>query len=194
MSDSPNLIKQSQERRFSAHNTLLHIARLELEVSKAGSVDEFNHAFTSLTLSALAVEALANAVGERVVPDWKDFESASPFAKLRLLAERLLVPFAGGAEPWQTIRWLCRFRNLVAHAKPELVIRDEILSQEEHELRGGAAPLSKLELLVTEANARRAFNAVEAIKYSLYDGVPPGERFGLAHDAWLNSSELHDGA
>ena len=192
MNEPPILLKHSQERHYSAHNTLLHIALIELEGAKSGTVGQFNHAFIAITFSALAIEALANAVGDRVVPEWKDFENASPFAKVRLLAEKLGVPYSAAEEPWAAIRWLCKFRNQVAHAKPERVTREEVVSQHEHETRRYSAPPSKLESQVTEGNARRAVKAVEALKYALSERIPAGERFGLSSDGWSSSTKLHD--
>ena len=192
MSAPTIVLKHLQQRTYSAHNTLLHIAQIELEGAKAGSVGEFNHAFIAITFAALAIEAMANAIGERVVPEWKDFESANPYAKVRLLAERLGVSYDSASEPWPTIKWLCRFRNLVAHAKPELVTREELLSQAQHENRSFSPPPSKLESHVTEQSAKRAVAAVESLKYLLCDKVPPAERFGLVSDAWSSSATLHN--
>jgi hypothetical protein len=104
MSDKPILLRQSQERHFSAHNTFIHIAHKELELAKPGMVGEFNHTLVAITLSALAVESLANAIGDRVIPEWHDFESAAPYAKLRLLADHLgllLSGFAGSETGWR---------------------------------------------------------------------------------------------
>jgi len=192
MNDSPLLLKRTQERRFSAHNTLIRIARVELELAKPGNVGEFDHAFTAITFSALAIEALANAVGDRVIPDWKDFESSSPYAKARLLAERLGAPYEHDKEPWQTIRWLSRFRNQVAHPKPELVKSEEIVPAAEADDLGFNPPKSKLELQVSEQNAKRAVEAVEQLKYSLTDRIKIDDRFGLPSDGWLTSTSAHE--
>jgi hypothetical protein len=84
----------SRERRFSAHHMLLGVARMFLEDAKSKRPGWFYAELAALTLSGLAVEAICNAVGERVFStDWKDFESASPIAKLRLICDKLDVPF-----------------------------------------------------------------------------------------------------
>ena len=123
-------------------------------------------------MSALSVRPRSDLRRERAVLQWQDFETSSPTAKLRLLAEKLNVPFSSGEEPWQTVRWLCRYRNMVAHAKPERVVRDEVISQAEHESRSFRAPLSKLELLVTEESARKAYAAVNEVKLVLCAALP----------------------
>ena len=190
MSELPVRLKHSQERHFSAHNTFIHIALVEVELAKPGMVGEFNHALVSITLSALAVEALANAIGERAISQWSDYESASPFAKLRLLAEKLGLRYAADEEPWGTLRWLCRLRNKLAHPQPELVKHEELVTQEEHETRRYRAPPSKLESEITEKNARRAVDAVEKVKYALCELLPVEQRFGLQSDGWSSTTRL----
>ncbi|HEY2338158.1 MAG TPA: hypothetical protein VGI18_12395 [Burkholderiales bacterium] len=190
MSEEPGLLRQSQERHYSAHNTFIHIALTELELAKPGMVGEFSHALVAITLSALAVEGLANAIGDRVIPEWSDFESAAPFAKLRLLADHLGLPYTSTTEPWSTLKWLCRLRNRLAHPKPEHVKQQKTVTQQEHESRSFVPPQSKLESEITEQNARRAVKAVEAIKYALAELVPMEQRFGLTSDGWTTSTGL----
>lgn len=187
---SPTLLHYSQERHYSAHNSFIHIALLELELAKPGMVGEFNHALVSLTLSALAVEAMGNAIGDRVVLGWNDYDNLNPYAKLRFLAEHLGLEYAADKEPWGTLRWLCKLRNKLAHAQPETVKKTDLITQEQHEARGIDAPKSKLEEEITENNARRAINAVEQIKHSLCNLVPAEQRFGLVSDGWSGHARL----
>jgi len=182
--NSPTLLQYSQERHYSAHNSFIHIALLELELAKPGTVGEFNHALVSITLSALAVEAMGNAIGYRIVSDWSDYDNLSPYAKLRFLAEHLGLEYATDKEPWGTLRWLCKLRNKLAHAQPETVKKTDLITQEQHASRGIEAPKSKLEEEITEYNSRRAINAVEQIKYSLCDLIPAEQCFGLVSDGW----------
>jgi hypothetical protein len=192
MNEQSIQLKHYQERYFSVHNAFIRIALHELELAKPGIVGEFDHALVSIVLSALAVEALGNAIGERVVAQWDDYQSLAPFAKLRLLAEKLGARFAANEEPWATLKWLCRLRNKLAHAKPELVRLEQTITQEQHEARRFDAPHSKLEAEVSESNARRAILAVETIKYMLGDLVPIERRFGLTSDGWPSSTKLGD--
>jgi hypothetical protein len=152
-------------------------------------VGSFNNALIALTLSALSIEAMSNAIGDRLIPRWADFESASPLAKVRLLAEHLHVEYAPDAEPWQTLQWLVKFRNRIAHAKPEK-LRDEALVQGTGVENFGDRLESRIEGEVTPANARKAVDAVEAVKHLLCDRIPPEQRFGLNIDAWSSGIEL----
>jgi hypothetical protein len=189
MNTAPRL-EQVRERYYSAHNTFLHVARLELGLAKPGMVGEFNHALTSIMMSALAIEAMANAMGERAVEEWTDFESSSPYAKLRLIAERYGLQYSAEAEPWSTVKWLCRLRNRFAHAKPEKIRETSEVSQSDFENRDIRPPQSKLEKEISEANARRAFEAVELMKHMICDVLPVDMRLGLVTDAWFTTGAL----
>jgi hypothetical protein len=183
-------LKQTQEREYFAHHMLLQVATLELEAARASEHGRFNHCLVALTLSALAIEALANAVGSRAVDDWADFESASPYAKLRLLAERLGVAYHSAKEPWTTLRYLTRFRNAIAHAKPERILEEKVMHEAEYNAQLFRTPPSKVEREVTLGNASRCLNAVQSLKGLLTDAVPVERRFGLYGDMWSGSTEL----
>lgn len=73
--------RRVQERHYSAHHTLLRVARFELAKAERKEVGWFDSTFVALTFSALAIEALSNAIGDRIVPDWKDFETAAHLRK-----------------------------------------------------------------------------------------------------------------
>lgn len=186
---APNF-RRVQERHFSAHHTMLRIARIELDRAKRKEPGWFDSIFVVLTFSALAIEAIANAVGQRVIEDWKDFESASPNAKVRLLAERLEIEYSQKGAPWDTIRWLGRFRNSVAHAKPEHVIHDQLTTGMEEHQRATDSPKSKLERDVTIANAKRALDAVNLLKLMYCEKVSDEDRFGLDADGWSTSTGI----
>lgn len=173
MNSVPAKFKRVQERHYSAHHDLIRIAKLQLSIAEAQEPGWFNNAFIAITFSALAIEALSNAVGDRVVPEWKDFESASPTAKIRLLAERLDVSYSSDTEPWQTIRWLGKFRNLVAHPKPQVVVKESLVTASEAHERPHGPPDSKLEQQVTIGNARQAVAALEKAKLALCEKTIP---------------------
>jgi len=193
MTSSTHNFRRVQERNFSAHHTLLRVARHELAKAERKDDGWFDSTFVVLTFSALAIEALSNAIGERIVPDWKDFESANPLAKIRLLAERLGIPYSSESEPWNTIRWLGKFRNLVAHPKPEIILDDKLITEREADDRPFDPPKSKLEREVTVGNAKRAFDAVETAKLLFCEKIPAEDRFGLYSDSRSTSTSRHLG-
>ncbi len=192
MTSRTHVFRRVQERHYSAHHTLLRVARFELGKAERKEDGWFDSTFVVLTFSALAIEALSNAIGDRVIPEWKDFESANPLAKVRLIAERLDLQYSPDSEPWRTIRWLGKFRNLVAHPKPEAILNDQAITDREADNRPFDPPKSKLERQVTIGNAKRAFEAVEKAKLLFCEKIPVEKRFGLFSDGWLTKTRRHD--
>lgn len=181
-------IKVERERPFSAHHMLLAAARDALNYAENDSSKSSFAALTAITMSALAIEALCNAIGERVVPGWEDFESSSPKAKLRIICDELQIEYESEIEPWYTLIWLSGVRNKLAHAKPQLLNESHLWNEEEHNKRDGAKPESKLEKTMTIGNAKRAYEKITELKYILCKHIPPGNAFGLAADMWSGSS------
>ncbi len=173
---------------------LLHVAHLELEIAKSTKIGRFNHCLVAMTFSALAVEALANAVGSRLVDEWSDFESASPLAKIRLLSERLGISYESTQKPWATLRYLIRFRNAIAHAKPERLLEERVMSEAKYNAQLFRKPPSRTEREITLSNAKRCFEAVHNLKGLFTDALPVEKRFGIYVDAWSGGSKLHNDA
>lgn len=188
-------IQIQSERFYSAHHTLLRIARHSLESAKKKQPGWAHDEFLAITLSALAIEAICNAVGERTVNGWEDYESCSPTAKARIVCTHLGIEYDSSREPWGTLRWLSKFRNLVAHPKAETIVESAMVSEQEHEQgTHHLAPKSKLEKLVTLQNAERAINAVDAALNLFCEKLSAEDRFGVSADMWSVSSRLqHDG-
>jgi len=191
MSEPTRPLVRVQERHYSAHHTLLRIAAAEAEKAAAEEPGWFNHAFVALTLSALAIEAFANAIGARAVPDWADFESANPMTKLRLVAEKLEVPFSRKEEPWMQLHWLSKFRNRVAHPKPEKVVVERRLTREEAAAEvGRELPDSTLERDVTVPNASRSVAALRTAIDLLCERLSDEDKFYVWVDG-CSSSTTH---
>lgn len=188
----PKKLKQRRTRYYSAHHTLLNIATRSLAKAEKKEPGWFNDTFVALTFAALTLEALVNAIGDRVVGDWKDFESASPMAKVRLLAERLKVPYDREAEPWRTVKWLGKLRNQIAHPKPEIISDEEKIDERDLEDPLANRPESKLEREISLANARRCVKAVVEVKDLICEKLPAEQRFGLSVDGWHSSVSRGD--
>ncbi|MGA2178306.1 MAG: hypothetical protein ABSH15_01795 [Verrucomicrobiota bacterium] len=114
-----SVVRTKIERRFNPHLLLLRGAQYHLRTAKEKRDGCYYSWLGAILLSALSIEAIGNSYGEFLIPDWKDFESASPIAKLRLVATRCDVTPDFGRQPWQTARLLIIFRNRIAHAKPK---------------------------------------------------------------------------
>lgn len=188
------IIEVQSERFYSAHHALLRIARHSLDSAKKKESGWADDELLAITLSALAIEAICNAVGERAVSGWGDFESCSPTAKLRIVCTRLNIDYDSSREPWATLRWLSKFRNLVAHPKAETLAESKLVSEQEHEQGAHrTAPKSKLENLVTLKNAENSIKAVDAALSLFCEKLSAEDRFGISGDMWSHSSRVQDG-
>jgi hypothetical protein len=183
-------VSVERERPFSPHHILLCAAKNALEIAENNStMCEFS-SITVITMSALAIEALCNSIGERVVKNWEDFESSSPKAKLRIICDELEIAYDSSVEPWSTAQWLMKIRNRLAHAKPQLVAESYDYGEEEYKKISWDKPESKLEKDLTIDNAKRAYKAIIELKFLLCKHVPDGKAFGLVGDMWFESSSV----
>ena len=186
------MFRKSEEREFSAHHMLLHAAELEITAAEAHETGRFNKCLAAMAMTALAVEALLNAVGKRVVTDWPGFERLRPYEKLDVLVEQLSLVRGEAKEPWTTLGFLGSFRNDIAHPKPEPIASVRILPEVGLARTSFDRPLSALEKVITVGNARQAYCAVHALKGLLTDGLPSEKRFGIYVDAWSGTTSKHE--
>jgi hypothetical protein len=183
-----------QERIFSAHHILIDAAESatkDAETKKKARQPGWRHrVLTAMTLSALAIEALCNSVGERFFEDWEDFESARPIAKLRIIASKLEIAYEKNDDPWAAAIWLMKFRNSIVHAKPEFIEKKESLTRTEFDRSWFSRPQSKIEKNLTIGNAQRAVRTVERIKEILCEKIPAEKAFGLYADMSGGSTSI----
>jgi hypothetical protein len=182
-------VKVTRERYCCPHHLLLAPARLALDRVEKQEHGWYYDALTAITFSALALEALANSFGERLIDRWDDFESATVQAKLRVVCKTLEVDVQFGSEPWGAIPWLTKFRNAVAHAKPKLLTEEKLLLSEDYEAHMYDRPESKLEKDITKPNAKRAVATVESILSILCKKLTVDQFHGLISDDWSGSAE-----
>lgn len=190
----PTKLKRTQKRHFSAHHMLIEASRVACERARKQEHDWRSDALTTMTFSALAIEALCNLIGEHKFEDWEDFESSSPNAKLRILAMKLSINYKKPEEPWNTAHWLFKFRNRVAHPKPELIKEENLLTQKELGKRWFDRPKSKLEREITVPNAARALKAAQSLKDLLCSRISPKEVPELFADFWSGSTKAQQDA
>lgn len=111
------IAKVIQERVFLPYVPYLDSARHFCgELTRKDFVSWYD-LLAAITLLSLSVEALANTIGEFAVPDFKDFESSSPKAKIRIICERTGVEFNRNKSPFAEVIHLLKVRNQLAHPK-----------------------------------------------------------------------------
>jgi hypothetical protein len=191
MSLTPDSYRRVTEREYSAHHTLLDIASIQLEIAKKQESGWFNNALITITFSALALEALANAIGDKLwqSEEWKDFESCSPIAKLRLISEKLGIEYSVSQDPWKTVKWLIKFRNKIAHPKPEKISICKEIGQNKSKVLAVDCPESKFEQEITLHNAVLGLKAVKDLKELFCKKIPDHQLDGIATDGWSANTE-----
>lgn len=178
------------ERFYSAHHALLRIAKDNLKRAEVKK-NCLDSRFAAITLSSLAIEAFCNAVGEKAVIKWSDFEGCSPIVKIRLICERLDINYDAGKEPWGTLIRLCKTRNLIAHPKAEPIMHETVITEQEHDnFKYGNAP-SRLEEIMTVKNARESVAIVDQLIDLFCEKLTPEQNFGISDDMWHATSTAH---
>lgn len=153
----------------------------------------------AVTLLALSIEALLNTIGEFVIADFKDFDSSSPKAKLRLICEKTGVEFNRSKSPFVEVVQLLKVRNQLAHPKYQH-LRYESKEMPLEEAREHYDQLSELlhdiEKSLSPETAQKWLQAVFALATMLRATLPPevmqssGKRLVLAgHDPFESKSK-----
>jgi hypothetical protein len=192
--ESQLMFEAIEERYFSAHHMLIRAAAESLyEAQRYSNIplrDE--RLLTSLVMSSLAIEALCNAIGYRVIAGWEDYEQISPWAKIRLLCTSLGISFDRGSHPWQRLQWILTFRNEIAHGRPEHVEIRRVLTSEELEKvmsnNEMNQPRAKFESKITVKNARIALATFREIEGLLTENISNELKLGITVEGWTHRS------
>ena len=163
---------------------LLSAAEKALQSATLTDASERHDLLVAVTMSALAVEAFANAVGHLLFPDWEEFESAPTRAKLFLIGRELRLDINKSKVPWQQVFELGKFRNEIVHAKPERVINTDYVTEAERESRRFEIPHSKLEKKLSLKSATRSFGACKAAFDLVAARMPEEVRFEVVANGW----------
>jgi hypothetical protein len=111
------LAKVIQERVFFPYVPYMESAAYFCEELTRKGYVSWHDLLAATTLLSLSVEAIANTIGELVVPDFKDFESSSPKAKIRIICEAVGLEFDRNKPPFVEVIHLLKIRNQLAHPK-----------------------------------------------------------------------------
>ena len=168
---------------------LLSAAGRALDSAKAEPRGHWWDCLGTILYCSLSVEAIGNTYGEAFITRWQDFESASPPAKIRLVAERCGLQANFSDTPWSIVPELIRFRNRIAHAKPENISVEAVHSQEDYEKYLYQRPASKLEKMVTLSFAQRSYDSVYEILGLFATGLPVDALIELETEHWHGGAE-----
>ena len=172
-------------RRFKPHVLILNAAHRAYQCGQENPKEAWWSWLDTLVYCSLSIEAIGNAYGETLIPDWKSFfESASPLAKIRLIAEHCDLEANFSIFPYSVLRDLIRFRNSFAHAKPENIETEKYCREEDCEKHLYRKPLSKLEGMVTEQFAKKSISAVYDVLAQFAGALPTRTVVELQFNDW----------
>ena len=181
-------------RFYSAHHMLLRISEESLERAKYSSYANTHDILISISLCALALEAVLNAIGSKSILNWEeDFESCNPNAKARIICMSLGISYEKNKEPWLLLRSLIKFRNKVAHPKSESITTNKIVDFEEFYGNTGSQPKpeSKLEKLITLESAEKYLSAVNSVIEILCSKLDEDVRDEIKLEFWTTTASSH---
>lgn len=112
------------------HNDLLngafHFKRaIDQKITKGDRVGIAFDCMACLTLLAFAFEAHLNFYGDKLIDGWNERQNSQ--AKFAAITEKLGIPVDNSKKPFQSVKELSKFRNLVGHGKPEIQKFDRTL-------------------------------------------------------------------
>jgi hypothetical protein len=120
-----------------------------------------------------------NTVGELSVEGFKDFESSSPKAKIRLICSAVGIQYVQSKAPFCAVIDLLKVRNQLAHPKYERLryeSKEMPLEEAEEHYRQLGTLLHGIEKAVTPEFASRSLQAVRALEQLLVGALEPTKR------------------
>jgi len=167
------------ERTFFPYVPYLDSARhFCAEFQRKGYVSWYD-LLASVTLLSLSVEALANTAGELHIVDFKDFESASPKAKIRMICQAAAINYDKNKSPFVDVLALLKVRNQLAHPKLQKLRYESSdmpldAAQKHYEEQG--ALLHDIEKALTPEFALRSLESVRSLEHLLIGSLDPTKR------------------
>jgi hypothetical protein len=146
----------------------------------------------AITLLALSIEALANTAGELHVTEFKDFESSSPKAKIRLICQVTGIEYDKTKQPFVDVLYLLRLRNQLAHPKfQRLTYESKVMPLEEAQkhYRELGVLLHDIEKALTPEIAHRSLKAVRQLEELLMGSLGENERMQISSTELIIGSE-----
>ena len=150
------------KREVRTYAELYHGAKTLLEAEKELEKGGFYQVMASLILSAFAVEAWLNHLGEKNIEYWQEIDRIPPISKLKIIYQHLKLNYDPSKRPIQTIIGLFYFRNRMAHSRSEILEENGILkTHPDHHI--GKIIKTKWEKYCKKENAEIVLNDVKIV-------------------------------
>jgi hypothetical protein len=163
-------IKVRKKRDYRPHSEAIHGAKVLLRLSGEQKRGRFYQWMGSLLLCAFAYEGYLNFLGRKLFPSWEDFERQMSWqSKTKLIADHIGLKIDEGAEPFQTVKQLFKFRDQIAHPKPKEMEEEFETTNEKLESVFYEDTKSDAEKFCSEANAQLCIERVEQMMELLFN-------------------------
>ncbi|KAA3609679.1 MAG: hypothetical protein D8M58_21540 [Calditrichaeota bacterium] len=114
--------------------------------------ERFHYIMTSMLFCSFTIEAYINHVGNTRLNFWGSIKkNIGPQEKLEILASIFNYKLDKGKKPFQTLKSIIKFRNLMVHAQSEVI-------SDYTDKNNPETPLSNWEKMVTQKNAENYSN------------------------------------
>ena len=187
------IAKVVQERTFLPYHLYVDSARHFVGELDRKEYESWYDLAAAVTLLAFSIEAIANTIGEHVIEDFKDFESSSAKAKIRLICERLDLSFERTKAPFNDVFELLKLRNHLAHPKFQRLryeSKEMPLAEAQKLYRELGEPLHDIEKAMTPGMARKALASVTALASAFEGALKPRLRGGSSKRLIIDGQDV----
>lgn len=160
-------VKLTSDRAIYIHNDLSNTAfyfknRVTTRLEEGDHDGIFLEMIAGLTMTAFAMEASINFVGDKVLrEDWN--ERAAYWKKVKQVFEALGIKPDFETRPFSSIGKMQALRDALAHGKPERITKEEIVVGTYDELEARQRLHGTWEEMVTIDNVKDWFDDMRAI-------------------------------
>ncbi|HEV2694414.1 MAG TPA: hypothetical protein VG347_16090 [Verrucomicrobiae bacterium] len=163
-------IKIRKKRDYRPHSEAIHGAKVLLRLSEEEKKGCFYQWMGSLLLCAFAYEGYLNFLGRKLFPSWEDFERQMSWqSKTKLIADHISLKLNEGAEPFQAVKQLFKFRDQIAHPKPKEMEEEFETTNEKLESVFYENTKSDEEKFCSQENAKLCIERVEQMMELLFN-------------------------
>jgi hypothetical protein len=150
--------------RTAAYN--YKAAKFFLNLTEKQKDGQFFSSQASIVFSTFTYEAFLNTLGSKLFKKWDEYERDSVDDKLKTICEKIKYKPNKGKRPYQTMKKIYNFRNLIAHGKEEIInIEGKVVTK--NNVSYMEAIESEWEKMCKPLNARKAYEDVKAVAIDL---------------------------
>ena len=115
-------IQESVKTRIIYNYSYLYQASLfSFKLSQENEYGRLYYYLNSIVMISFTFEAYLNHCGENILEYWEDIDRVKTINKLNIILKTLSINLDKSKRPYQTIKDLIKIRNLLAHARTEII-------------------------------------------------------------------------